>query len=79
MRVGSAISHHQQWYRCDGIYGDGPEFHCDYYNSFVIQPMLVDIAQTLGHFYTESDGVEIVGDKLKRTIIFSSQPYSAIR
>jgi hypothetical protein len=24
-------------------YGDGAEFHHDYYNSFVIQPMLVDI------------------------------------
>jgi len=23
------------WYLCDGIYGDGPEFHFDYYNSFV--------------------------------------------
>jgi len=26
----------------DGAYGDGPQFHWDYYNSFVIQPMLLD-------------------------------------
>lgn len=25
------------------VYGDGPDFHFDYYNSFVIQPMLIDI------------------------------------
>jgi len=29
------------------MYGDGPDFHWDYYNSFVIQPMLVDILQEL--------------------------------
>src|SRR4029079_11456740 len=28
-------------------YGDGPSFHWDYYNSFVIQPMLVDLAAAL--------------------------------
>jgi hypothetical protein len=27
----------------DGAYGDGPQFHWDYYNSFVIQPMLLDV------------------------------------
>ena len=25
------------------VYGDGAEFHADYYNSFVIQPMLVEV------------------------------------
>jgi hypothetical protein len=43
MRVDYALRQHEQWYVGDGIYGDGPEFHWDYYNSFVIQPMLVDI------------------------------------
>lgn len=32
-----------EWYLGDGMYGDGPEFHYDYYNSFVIQPMMVEI------------------------------------
>lgn len=31
------------WYLGDGAYGDGPKFHFDYYNSFVIHPMLLDI------------------------------------
>lgn len=33
---------HADWYVGDGMYGDGPEFHWDYYNSFVIQPMLLE-------------------------------------
>lgn len=30
-----------EWYKGDGIYGDGNEFHYDYYNSIVIHPLLV--------------------------------------
>jgi len=47
MRVDYAVQQHEQWYVGDGVYGDGHEFHADYYNSFVIQPMLVDILDTL--------------------------------
>lgn len=43
MRVDYAVRQHEQWYRGDGVYGDGPEFHWDYYNSYVIQPMLLDV------------------------------------
>ena len=35
------------WYCGDGAYGDGEFFHFDYYNSFVIQPMLVDVLAIL--------------------------------
>lgn len=48
MRVDYAIKEHQLWYKGDGVYGDGPWFHWDYYNSFVIQPMLLDILLHLG-------------------------------
>jgi hypothetical protein len=48
MRVDYALRQHDQWYRGDGMYGDGPEFHWDYYNSFVIQPMLVTLMQVVG-------------------------------
>ncbi len=47
MRMDLAIRKHLEWYKGDGMYGDGPDFHWDYYNSFVIQPMLVDILQEL--------------------------------
>ena len=43
MRVDYALRQHDQWYKGDGIYGDGPQFHWDYYNSFVIHPMLLDV------------------------------------
>ena len=43
MRIDYALRQHEQWYKGDGIYGDGPQFHFDYYNAFVIQPMLVDV------------------------------------
>jgi hypothetical protein len=48
MRVDYAIRQHDQWYKGDGIYGDGPEFHWDYYNSFVIHPMLLDVLDAVG-------------------------------
>ena len=47
MRLDYAVRQHEQWYKGDGVYGDGPDFHWDYYNSFVIQPMLVDIGNVL--------------------------------
>jgi hypothetical protein len=47
MRVDYAMRQHEQWYKGDGIYGDGPDFHWDYYNSFVIQPMMIDISEIL--------------------------------
>jgi hypothetical protein len=43
-RVDHALQQHELWYKGDGVYGDGPEFHADYYNSYVIQPMLLDLA-----------------------------------
>ena len=35
------------WYKGDGVYGDGPAFHQDYYNSFVIQPMMMQVLDIL--------------------------------
>lgn len=43
VRIQYALNKHKEWYLGDGIYGDGPSFHWDYYNSFVIHPMLLDI------------------------------------
>lgn len=36
-----------KWYKGDGIYGDGPDYHADYYNSFVIHPMLTDVLRVM--------------------------------
>jgi hypothetical protein len=53
MRVDYALRQHHQWYKGDGAYGDGPYFHWDYYNSFVIQPMLLDVLGVCGSHYDE--------------------------
>lgn len=47
-RLFEGIRKHREWYAGDGVYGDGPEFHWDYYNSFVIQPMLVEALDIVG-------------------------------
>jgi hypothetical protein len=48
-RVDYALREHMQWYAGDGAYGDGPSFHWDYYNSFVIHPFLLAILDTVGN------------------------------
>ena len=50
MRIDYAVRAHQQWYVGDGLYGDGARFHWDYYNSFVIQPMLVDVLRGIAPY-----------------------------
>ncbi|MGV8880285.1 MAG: DUF2264 domain-containing protein [Sphingobacteriaceae bacterium] len=45
-KIDYAIKQHMAWYKGDGVYGDGLNFHWDYYNSFVIQPMLLGVLQT---------------------------------
>jgi hypothetical protein len=47
VRVSFAVEEHKQWFVGDGTYGDGPHFHWDYYNSFVIQPMLLKVLETV--------------------------------
>ncbi|MBL7767849.1 MAG: DUF2264 domain-containing protein [Flavipsychrobacter sp.] len=37
-----AVKKMDEWYLGDGLYGDGPDFHRDYYNSYVIHPLLIE-------------------------------------
>lgn len=57
LRIAYAVRQfYTYWYKGDGVYGDGRDFHWDYYNSFVIQPMLVDIVRVFAAqdpFYAE--------------------------
>jgi hypothetical protein len=46
-RIDYALRKHEEWFVGDGLYGDGPHFHWDYYNSFVIQPMLLDTLRNI--------------------------------
>ena len=53
MRIDYALLKHAEWYKGDGWYGDGKNFHWDYYNSFVIQPMLLDVLAEIKDEYAE--------------------------
>lgn len=46
-RLEGCVNRMLGWYEGDGVYGDGEFFHFDYYNSFVIHPMLVDVLAVL--------------------------------
>jgi hypothetical protein len=47
MRMNVAIRKINEWYVGDGWIKDGESFHFDYYNSFVMYPMLVEILEVL--------------------------------
>jgi hypothetical protein len=46
-RVQFAVNKMKEWYVGDSWYSDGAKFSMDYYNSFVIHPMLVDLLKVL--------------------------------
>lgn len=72
MRIDYAIRQHEQWYVGDGIYSDGPSFYMDYYNSYVIQPMLVDIVK-------EMSVVSNDWSQLKEDILIRATRYGVIQ
>lgn len=44
-RIDLAIRKTNEWYVGDGWHADGPAFHFDYYNGYVIHPMLTDVLE----------------------------------
>lgn len=66
-RIDFAIEKHLEWYKGDGAYGDGPEYHWDYYNSFVIQPMMLDIVKVMVNNQGFSREIfQIIAERLTR-------------
>lgn len=41
----STVNKINEWYLSDGWYSDGPEFALDYYNSYVIHPMYIEVLE----------------------------------
>lgn len=72
MRVDYALRQHEQWYKGDGAYGDGPHFHWDYYNSFVIHPLLYEIVNAGGE-------VSDTWAELRAPILNRIQRYAAVQ
>jgi len=44
--VEHALQKHSEWYVGDGVYRDGPTYHADYYDSFVIHPFLLGVLES---------------------------------
>lgn len=62
-----ALKRHEEWYKGDGWYGDGQYFVFNYYNSYVIQPMLTDILYILKkHGLVEESQYKRQVDRLTR-------------
>lgn len=74
MRIDYAVRQLMLWYKGDGAYGDGPEFHWDYYNSFVIQPMLLEVLQ-----HTRDSASREGSDKLYEDVLKRSERYAVIQ
>jgi hypothetical protein len=72
MRVDYALREHQSWYLGDGTYGDGPHFHWDYYNSFVIQPFLLNLMDGVA-------GQEPVWAAMKEGIVARARRYASVQ
>ena len=67
MRIDYALRQHEQWFKGDGVYGDGINFAWDYYNSFVIQPMLLDVMeQNAPHFSDGTPRLERIRARMRR-------------
>lgn len=72
MRVDYALRKHMEWYVGDGTYGDGPHYHADYYDSFVIHPYLLQLIETLGD-------AEPAWKDMRHEIHARAQRYAAIQ
>lgn len=59
MRIDYALRQHEQWYLGDGIYGDGPKFRFDYYNSYVIHPLLLEITDAVKGYNRDWDNIGV--------------------
>jgi len=71
IKVDWALKFIENWYKGDGIYGDGPEFQWDYYNSYVIYPMLIDILKIISSINEEWEA-------MKSKVIKRAQRYAII-
>jgi hypothetical protein len=72
MRIDYAIRTTDTWYKGDGIYGDGPSFHWDYYNSFVMHPMQLNILDTISK-------VSPAWNSFQPAMMVRAQRYAAIQ
>ena len=70
--IDTALQAHEEWYMGDGAYGDGPDFHWDYYNSYVIQPFLLEVLDLV-------TPVDKRWDSFRESILKRARRYAAVQ
>ena len=69
LRMNTAVRKMREWYVGDGWIKDGDTFHFDYYNGFVIYPMLVTVLQTMVKYkahYWKATPADLLAEATKR-------------
>ena len=61
----------KEWYLGDGIYFDGESFKVDYYNSFIIHPMLIDILGVFKKYNMDEE--DFLSLEIKRASRYSEE------
>lgn len=61
-----------KWYKGDAQYGDGANFHLDYYNSYVIHPMLTDVLVVMAEL-NPTDEAGFLFDQKRRLARYAEQ------
>lgn len=70
LRLNVAIRKVNEWYAGDGWIKDGESFHFDYYNSYVMHPMMLEVLEVLDKHhgpFMNAKPAELYAQELKRT------------
>lgn len=66
-----AVNKINEWYLSDGWYSDGPEFALDYYNSYVIHPMYIEVLEVCKkHHFSTPISVDLAVKRMQRFNVF---------
>lgn len=69
-RLNEGVDALNSWYKGDGWYGDGPNLAFDYYNSFVIHPMMVDtLAIMVDHKLAKQERYDLALKRMQRYVV----------
>ena len=70
IRLDLALRKFHEWYVGDGWFADGEHFAFDYYNSYVIHPMMLDILEVMKNhkaYFWHGDINDVYATQLKRS------------
>jgi hypothetical protein len=70
--IETAIKAHEGWYKGDGVYGDGADFHWDYYNSYVIHPLLIAVLDLM-------EPIDRRWDNVRAAVLNRARRFAAIQ